>query len=58
MEIDNQIFGKNSYEKYIRQLIYLQHYPKGIEVEKSDGILGNIDENYKQIQHFCSSSPG
>ena len=58
LEIDNQIFEKNSYEKYIRQPIYLLHYPKGIEVEKSDGILGNIDENYEQIQHFCSSSPG
>ena len=58
LEIDNQIFEQNSYEKYRKQPIYLLHYPKGIEVEKSDGIIGIIDENNEEIKHYCSTSPG
>ena len=34
------------------------HYPKGIEIEKYDGTIRNIDENDYQMEHFCSSSPG
>jgi len=58
LEINNQIFEKDSYEKYRKQPIYLLHYPKGIEVEKADGTIGSIDENSEQIQHYCSTSPG
>lgn len=58
MEIDNQIFEETSKDKFRKQPIYLLHYPKGIEIEKSDGTIRNIDENYYQIEHLCSSSPG
>ena len=34
------------------------HYPKGIEIEKSDGIIKSINEDHYQMEHFCSSSPG
>ena len=58
LERDSQIFEEKSKDKFRKRAIYVLYYPKGIDIEKYDGTISNIDENYYQMEHFCSSSPG
>ena len=55
-EIDNQIF--TDYKIYIKQSIYLLHYPKGKEMKFSCEIINNIYEDRYTIQHLCDSDDG
>ena len=57
---DNQIFEEDAIEKFKNCQIYLLHYPKGEEAERSPGIIKNIteDEGKKTIRHLCSTSGG
>ena len=55
-EIDNQIF--TDYKIYIKQSIYLLHYPKGKEMRFSYEIINNIYEDGYTIQHYYDSDNG
>ena len=57
-EIDNHIFEKNAFEIYKNKQIYLFHYPKGLKMECSIGLIKNISINNYNIQHLCDSSAG
>ena len=61
LDIDAQINEVNPDETYRKKPVYLLHYPKGIEVQKSEGLIKNItiiNNNYIDIQHFCDSKKG
>ena len=55
-EIDNKIF--EDYKIYIKQTIYLLHYPKGKEMTFSEGIIKKIYDNKYTIEHLCDSDSG
>ena len=55
-EIDNQIF--TDYKIYIKQSVYLLHYPKGKEMKFSCEIINSIYEDGYTIQHYCDSDDG
>ena len=57
-ELDQQIFQENAYKIFKNCQIYLLHYPKGIEMEISSGIIKNISEDNKTIHHLCDTSGG
>ena len=38
--------------------MYLLHYPKGICIKKSEGIIKCIKEDNYNIEHLCDSSSG
>ena len=58
LEIDDEIFKENIIYNFKEKPIYLLHYPKGQNVEKSEGSLKYISEDYYNILHSCSTSPG
>ena len=55
-DIDNKVF--DDFKFYLKQTVYLFHYPKGIETTFSEGILKNIHENRYTMEHLCDSSEG
>ena len=59
LKIDKRIFilDLNKFQKYP---IYLLHYPKGTQPNKSDGLILNVDgeEGNYIITHTCDSSSG
>ena len=57
-ELDKNIFKDNAYEKFKNCQIYLLHYPKGVEMETSSGVILNITEDNKTIKHLCNTSGG
>ena len=57
-DIDNGIFNENVIETYRKKQIYLLHYPKGIKMEYSNGIIQRITEDNYNIHHLCDSSGG
>ena len=56
--LDQQIFKNNPNEIFRNCQIYLLHYPKGIEMEISNGVIKNITENEETIHHLCDTSAG
>ena len=56
-DIDNQVFENNN-EIFRNKQIYLLHYPKGKQMEYSNGIIKNINEDNYTIRHLCDSSGG
>ena len=61
LDIDAEIDEVNPDETYRQKPVYLLHYPKGIESQKSEGLIKNItiiNNNYIDIQHFCDSTKG
>ena len=61
LDIDAEIDEVNPDETYRQKPVYLLHYPNGIEVQKSEGLIKNItiiNNNYIDIQHFCDSTKG
>ena len=46
------------FEIYKNKQIYLFHYPKGLKMECSIGLIKNISINNYNIQHLCDSSAG
>ena len=57
-DIDEQIFDKDIKEIFKNAQIYLLHYPKGIRMEISNGLIKNINEDNYTIRHLCYSSGG
>ena len=55
-EIDNKIF--DDCKIYLKQTIYLLHYPKGKEMKLSEGLIKNIYEDKYTIEHLCDSNDG
>ena len=57
-DLDRQIFEENSDEIFRNTQIYLLHYPKGIEMETSNGVIKSISIDNQEIQHLCDTSGG
>ena len=57
-DLDKQIFEKNSVEIFRNTQIYLLHYPKGIEMEISNGVIKRISKDSQKIEHLCDTSRG
>ena len=57
-ELDKQIFKENSDEIFRSSQIYLLHYPEGIEMEASNGVIKAISKDNQKIQHLCDASEG
>ena len=57
-DLDNQIFNDNAKIIFKNEQIYLLHYPKGIEMTSSLGLIKSISEDDYTIQHLCSSEEG
>ena len=57
-ELDKQIFKENSDEIFRNTQIYLLHYPKGLEMEISIGVIKTISKDNQKIQHLCDTSEG
>ena len=49
------IFGENVIEEFRNKQIYLLHYPKGVKMEYSVGLIGCICEDNYNIHHLCDS---
>ena len=58
LEIDKDIYKDNYKEIYRKKSIYLLHYPKGIEICKSEEVIRNISEDNYTIEHYCDSNNG
>ena len=56
--IDEQIFKEKTCEIFRNCQIFVLHYPKGVEMETSNGIIKNITEDNKTISHYCYTSGG
>ena len=59
-DLDKQIFQEDSVNIFRNRQIYLLHYPKGIKMEISPGLIKNIneEEERKTIHHLCDTSGG
>ena len=59
-DLDKQIFQEDSVNIFRNKQIYLLHYPKGIKMEISPGLIKNIneEEERKTIHHLCDTSGG
>ena len=57
-DLDKQIFLENVKDIFRGCQIYLLHYPKGIEMESSPGVIKKISEDDKTIYHLCDTSGG
>ena len=57
-DLDKQIFEENSDEIFKNRQIYLLHYPKGNEMETSNGVIKTICKDNQKIQHLCDTSEG
>ena len=57
-DIDNEIFNDDFIDKYKNKHVYLLHYPKGMEMELSNGLIKEIDEEGYTIKHLCNSNAG
>ena len=59
-DLDKQIFQEDSINTFRNRQIYLLHYPKGIKMEISPGLIKNIneEEERKTIHHLCDTSGG
>ena len=58
LEIDKDIYKDNFKQIFKKKSIYLLHYPKGIEICKSEEIIRNIREDNYTIEHYCDSTKG
>ena len=57
-DLDKDIFQENASEIFNNTQIFLLHYPKGIQMEVSNGTIKYISEDNKTIYHMCDSSGG
>ena len=55
-DIEKQIF--KDIDEYRKKHIYLLHYPKGMGMYYSAGLIKNIGEDNYTIEHLCNSSEG
>jgi V8-like Glu-specific endopeptidase len=58
LEIDENIFSKNSNEIIKNELVSLLSYPKGENLSISNGIIKGIEENGYTIHHLCNTCQG
>ena len=57
-DIDETINQKESIYLFKNEQIFLLHYPRGAEMEVSNGIIKNINEDDKTIYHSCCVDAG
>jgi len=57
-DLDKQIFKENLDEIFRNSQIYLLHYPKGIEMEISNGVIKRISKDSQKIEHLCDTIGG
>ena len=57
-DLDKQLFDENVKDIFKNNQIYLLHYPKGVEMEISSGVLKSIREDNITLEHFCDTSSG
>ena len=59
-ELDNQIFKENSNEIFTNCQIYLLHYPNGLKMEISNGVIKSIneDKDNSTIYYLCDVNKG
>ena len=55
LDIDNEFIAN---ENYIQKSIYLIHYPHGLNVEFSSGVIQSIGSDNYTIFHLCSTKAG
>ena len=58
LEVDKDIYKDNFKQIFKKKSIYLLHYPKGIEICKSEEVIQNIREDNYTIEHYCDSTKG
>ena len=58
LDIDDKIFKDSSFDIFTDKPVYLLHYPKGVEVQKSDGKIKSINKNNYTIEHYCNIDSG
>ena len=58
LEIDENIFSKNSNEIIKNELVFLLSYPKGENLSISNGLIKDIEENGYTIHHLCDTCQG
>ena len=58
LKLNEKIFLDNPDSVYKNKTIYLLHYPKGKNIEKSIGIITFINESKYYIKHKCDSKKG
>jgi len=58
MEIDKDIYEDDFKERFRNKSIYLLHYPKGVEICKSEEVIKNIAKDNYTIIHCCDSING
>ena len=58
LDIDDNVFLDKPNDFYSKKTIYLIHYPHGLKVEFSSGVIKSIfDDNYT-ISHLCETKTG
>ena len=57
-DLDKQIFKDNPIEIFRRNQIYVLHYPKGVKMEISPGLIKDINQDNKTIYHLCDTNDG
>ena len=58
LDIDYQIFDDNPDKNYKKGSVYLLHYPKGLNIEYSPGLIKGIATDNYNIEHQCQSEFG
>ena len=57
-EIDDKIFDENYKEIFEQKPVYLFHYPKGSDMQFTDGVILSINKENWTFAHTCDSSEG
>ena len=57
LKIEDNILNSTEYKEFNNTSIYLLHYPHGIKIECSVGVLKRIDEEY-DMKHLCKTQTG
>ena len=58
LDLDNQLYKSEDNDIFKNLPIYLLHYPKGTEINKSSGLIRRINDDNYTIEHVCDSSSG
>ena len=58
LEIEENIFSKDSNEIIKNEHVFLLSYPNGKQLQFSSGIIKNIEANGYRIHHLCNSYQG
>ena len=58
LEIDEDIFNNNAFQKFANSSVYIMHYPNGMQNEISFGKNKNISIDNVNIEHLCNTLKG